>query len=94
MLSPTHVGNTTVDGPRSADIYYLRPHDVSEALTGLQADPTIGPLVGTPMAVAGHSFGGYTAFALAGATRGISALILLVVFGGKRGEQLAEEASR
>ena len=75
VLSPTHVGNTTVDGPRSADIYYLRPHDVSEALTGLQADPTIGPLVGTPMAVAGHSFGGYTAFALAGATFDVDTIV-------------------
>lgn len=72
VLSPTHVGNTTLDGPdRITSIYYLRPHDVSRSLDALESLPGDHPLtglVGTPKVISGHSFGGYTAMALAGAS--------------------------
>lgn len=71
VVAPTHTGNTFVDGDaRETDIYYLRAHDVSKTLDSLQALPASDPLaalVGDRIAVVGHSFGGYTAFALAGA---------------------------
>jgi MFS family permease len=60
-------------------------------VTGFQIPAGIASLAAGFLIV---EYGYWATFALAGATRGISALILLVVFGGKRGEQLAEEASR
>ena len=75
VFSPTHVGNTTIDGERTADIYYLRASDVSEALTHLESEPELGPLVGSPKAVSGHSFGGYTALTLAGASLDVDAIV-------------------
>ena len=72
VLSPTHVGNTTLDGPdRVTSIYYLRPHDVSRSLDALETLPGDHPLaglVGSPKIISGHSFGGYTAMAIAGAS--------------------------
>ncbi len=76
VFSPTHVGNTTADGEtRTADIYYLRSTDVSAALDDLEAHPDLGSLVGSPMVVSGHSFGGYTAISLAGATFDVDAIL-------------------
>ncbi|MEM9070604.1 MAG: hypothetical protein AAGE52_19010 [Myxococcota bacterium] len=69
-LSPEHTGNTTPDGPeRLTSIYYLRPRDVSESLTFMEnlADDPLAGLVGTPAVISGHSFGGYTAYAVGGA---------------------------
>ncbi len=70
VYSPTHVGNTTIDGPdRVTSIYYLRPHDVSrslDTLESLDSDHPLAGLVGSPKVVSGHSFGGYTAYAVAG----------------------------
>jgi len=76
VFSPTHVGNTTSDGDtRTADIYYLRSTDVSAVLDDLEAHPDLGALVGSPMVVSGHSFGGYTALTLAGATLDVDGII-------------------
>lgn len=72
VLSPTHVGNTSLDGPdRVTSIYYLRPHDVSRSLDALEELDSTHPLaglVGSPKIISGHSFGGYTAYAIAGAS--------------------------
>jgi predicted dienelactone hydrolase len=59
--------------PRPDSMYLLRPRDLSEALTqliGLKVsgeDPVAALLVERYVYAAGHSFGGYTTFALAGA---------------------------
>lgn len=69
-IAPTHAGNTFLDGDdRKTEIYYQRPHDVRAALDhleGLGDDPLAG-ILGDTRVVSGHSFGAYTAFALAGA---------------------------
>ena len=76
-VAPTHTGNTFLDGAaRETDIYYLRALDVSASLDHLERledDPLAGRL-GAQIAVAGHSFGGYTSFALGGARDPIDAL--------------------
>jgi len=57
--------------PRPDAMYLLRPLDASRALDHLLALPPEDPLAGAldpaRVAAAGHSYGGYTAFALAGA---------------------------
>lgn len=69
VLAPEHTGNTVFDGDtRTTEIYYLRPHDVRAALDFALADDFLGPLMGTTRVLSGHSFGGYTAYALAGAS--------------------------
>ena len=76
VLSPLHVGDTVADGGvRMTDIYYLRAWDISKTLDALQSHPMLGSLVGEPMAVGGHSFGGYTAIALGGATFDVDAIV-------------------
>lgn len=70
-VAPDHTGNTLFDGPdRETAIYYRRPLDVSAVLDHLAALPADGPLRGhlsAPTVALGHSFGGYTVLALAGA---------------------------
>ncbi len=72
VFAPEHTGNTTVDGEdRQTEIYYLRGHDVSESYDHLLALPESSPLAGhvsERAVIAGHSFGGYTVYGLAGAT--------------------------
>lgn len=68
VAAPTHTGNTfaatTIPFSTLAD----RPRDVSVTLDELYADEELGPhLSNDDVAVAGHSFGGYTAFAVVGA---------------------------
>ena len=71
VAAPDHTDNTTWDGPqRSTEIYYQRPLDISATLDYLGNLPASDPLSGnkTDEVIAlGHSFGGYTTFALAGA---------------------------
>ena len=78
VIAPTHTGNTTADGNnRVASIYYLRPWDVSRTLDfalELGADDPLAGLSGTPRVVSGHSFGGYTAYAIAGAAYDVGAI--------------------
>ncbi len=76
-IAPTHTGNTFIDGDhRETDIYYLRSLDVKASLDyfeALSGDPLSGRF-GPKKAMTGHSFGGYTTFALTGATYPIDAL--------------------
>lgn len=78
VIAPTHTGNTFANGAeRDTDIYYLRARDVGAAIdhvAGLSGDPLSGK-VGTKMLIAGHSFGGYTAYALGGASYPIDDLV-------------------
>lgn len=72
VAAPDHTDNTFLDGSdRSTAIYYQRPLDISAVLDhmfDLQADdPLSGRVEQGPVLAIGHSFGGYTAFALVGA---------------------------
>lgn len=71
VAAPDHTNNTTWDGSnRDTEIYYQRPLDISATLDHLTDLPSSDPLAGgeTNQAIAiGHSFGGYTTYALAGA---------------------------
>lgn len=69
VLAPDHTGNTIADGSeRSTEIYYERPLDISAVLDGLSSDTFLeGHVAEGPVLGLGHSFGGYTMLALAGA---------------------------
>lgn len=79
VAAPDHTGNTTFDGAeRTTDIYYQRPLDVSAVLDHLAALPADDPLAGLPgepVVALGHSFGGYTVLALAGAAYDLDTLL-------------------
>lgn len=78
VIAPMHTGNTFLDGDRrETSIYYLRAFDLRASLDHLLTasdDPLFGHLDATKVAVGGHSFGGYTAMALGGATFPVEAL--------------------
>ena len=75
VLAPDHTGNTTFDSPdRETAIYWRRPRDVSAVLDWAEAGD-LGFAVDVAAVVAlGHSFGGYTVLALAGAEYDLAAL--------------------
>ncbi len=77
VAAPDHAGNRIADNPddeETAAIALRRPADVMRAMVTVEADATLGPLVGgTARGISGHSFGGYTALALAGATTDVDA---------------------
>jgi dienelactone hydrolase len=72
-VAPEHVGNTIGDTPDTLPIavYFQRPLDVRAALDFVAEPPAGDALVGradlTHVAMSGHSFGTYTAWAVAGA---------------------------
>jgi predicted dienelactone hydrolase len=72
VAAPDHTGNTFRDlgTEMSPDLIFLRPTDVSAVLDHLENLPGDHPLAGRSgddVVVAGHSFGGYTTLAVAGA---------------------------
>ena len=73
-VAPEHVGNTIGDTPdvRPLELYYERPLDLRVGLDLASALPSGDPLEGTldlsRVAMSGHSFGTYTAWAVAGAS--------------------------
>ena len=83
VVAPDHTGNTFLDqdDARMAQMALLRPGDVSRTfdwLTAQSSDPS-SPLYGciepqSGFAVSGHSYGGYTSLAVAGATLNLAAL--------------------
>lgn len=65
VVAPEHTGNTFLDSAeRQTPIYYQRPFDVSATLDHVLALPEAD---GDRVVALGHSFGGYTLFASAGA---------------------------
>ena len=65
VVAPDHTGNTTFDSAdRETPIYYQRPLDVSATLDHVLAWPEADA---DHVVAMGHSFGGYTLFAAAGA---------------------------
>lgn len=73
-VAPEHVGNTIGDTPDPLPlaVYYERPLDVRAALDLAASPPDGDPLTGQldmgHVGMTGHSFGTYTAWAVAGAT--------------------------
>lgn len=78
VAAPDHTGNTAADmvlGTQApfAEILLDRPQDVSVVITAMLArnadpnDPFASRIDPVRIGVTGHSFGGYTAFAMAGA---------------------------
>lgn len=73
-VAPEHIGNTLTDtpDPRPLALYYERPLDMRASLDLIEGLPASDPLANKAdlghLAVSGHSFGTYTAWALGGAT--------------------------
>jgi predicted dienelactone hydrolase len=67
VAAPTHAGNTYAASTIPFSTLPNRPQDVSATLDALYADDDFGPRIGEDVIVAGHSFGGYTSFAVVGA---------------------------
>ncbi|MEM8707791.1 MAG: dienelactone hydrolase family protein, partial [Actinomycetota bacterium] len=74
VVAPDHAGNTAVErvlgNADPADlIAYNRPLDIIAVIDGVLADADVSPLVdGESIAVTGHSFGGFTTYAVASGT--------------------------
>ncbi|MCB9675888.1 MAG: hypothetical protein H6737_12270 [Alphaproteobacteria bacterium] len=71
VASPDHTGNTAFDGSdRTTAIFWQRPRDIGAVLDHVTAPAHLlaGHLSDAPIVGIGHSFGGYTMHALAGAT--------------------------
>jgi predicted dienelactone hydrolase len=81
FVAPNHVGNT-LGSPEGKDrpitIYYQRASDVSaslDMLTKLEAtDPLAGKARTARVVLSGHSFGGYTGWAIGGAVFDVAAI--------------------
>jgi predicted dienelactone hydrolase len=70
VVAPDHVGNTFLDmSGETEDLMFRRPIDVAETFDWLVAGSGLEPCVdsGAGYALSGHSFGGYTTLATAGA---------------------------
>jgi predicted dienelactone hydrolase len=69
VVAPDHRGNTFLDAaPDFTELVGRRPHDVEDVVDATLADDRFADcLDGDAYSVVGHSFGGYTALALAGA---------------------------
>jgi predicted dienelactone hydrolase len=72
VVAPDHAGDTIeqLTQPLTTEVYLLRPLDVSAVIDFLRdlspRDPLFGR-IGEQVVTSGHSFGGYTVFASAGA---------------------------
>ena len=79
-IAPNHIGNTTTDLGKAvtSETYLWRPRDLSASLDWLYNLPEEDPLagrVGNRVALAGHSFGGWTSFVTAGASLALESLV-------------------
>jgi predicted dienelactone hydrolase len=78
VLAPDHTTNTLFDNePRTSAIYLQRPLDISAVIDHTESLPDGHPLaghVGSPIVANGHSYGGYTLHALAGALHDMDTL--------------------
>jgi len=68
VVAPDHTGNTILDGDeRETAIYLQRPGDISATLDAALEGALATPPITDDVFAIGHSFGGYTLHALAGA---------------------------
>ncbi|MGM0577648.1 MAG: alpha/beta hydrolase family protein [Myxococcota bacterium] len=77
VVAPGHTGNTVLDMSLVAEAVLLRPQDISAVLDAVEDLPGDDPLAGRlsdDVAMAGHSFGGYTTLAIGGASYDVEAL--------------------
>lgn len=77
VVAPDHTGNT-FGQPLEPDIFHWRPTDIGAVVDHLGALPDTDPiaaLVSDDIAVAGHSFGGYTVLAVGGARWDVDAML-------------------
>jgi predicted dienelactone hydrolase len=78
VVAPDHTNNTLFDHrSRTNDIYLQRPLDISAVLDHTENLPANHPVlghIGTPIVANGHSYGGYTLHALAGAEYDMAAI--------------------
>ncbi|MFN7146913.1 MAG: alpha/beta hydrolase family protein, partial [Myxococcota bacterium] len=66
VASPDHTGNTTFDpSDRPTEMYLQRPRDLSAVLDALPGELDVDT---SAVPALGHSYGGYTVLAMAGAT--------------------------
>jgi predicted dienelactone hydrolase len=82
VAAPDHTGNTIFDSPSDSEMARIaleRPADVAfvydqvVAMAGDPFDPFFAAVDGEAVGVSGHSFGGYTALVLSGATVDVDA---------------------
>lgn len=79
VLAPDHTNNTFGETV-PAEILHWRPDDIRAVIDYAEALPDADPLatlVGGRIAVVGHSFGGYTALAVGGATWAVDLMLAL-----------------
>lgn len=80
VVAPEHKDNTLLGGidPRPFHHYYQRPLDIRACLDALEDLPADDPVAGkidmSQVAMTGHSFGTYTAWAVAGASFDVDAI--------------------
>jgi predicted dienelactone hydrolase len=69
VVAPNHPGTTTRDrDPKQRAALWERPHDISRTISAMLAHPIFGDAIAKDrIAAIGHSLGGYTVLALAGA---------------------------
>lgn len=80
VVAPDHTGNTFADRDTTPDIFQWRPWDVSavvDHLDSLSAPHFLAGALSSARAVAGHSFGGYTALAASGALWDVDAMLTI-----------------
>ena len=74
VVAPNHTGNTLVDNldPRPPWMYVVRGLDITETLNAMEQleeeDPLAQKMQLNPVIMSGHSFGGYTTYAVSGAS--------------------------
>lgn len=79
-VAPNHTGNLFYGNitPRPTTTYVTRPQDITAALDAVEALPSSDPLAGrlqtSSVVMSGHSFGTFTAWALAGAEFDVDAI--------------------
>lgn len=91
VIAPDHTGNTTssFNTPRTHAIYHRRSQDISAVLDYAAAidrtDAVLNQALTDQVVLAGHSFGGYTAFSMAGAAFDVDGWVAACDGGDSRG---------
>ncbi len=78
VVAPDHTGNTYFDGGIPTETFEFRPMDITAVLDhveGLPEDHLLHGLFSDEIVMSGHSFGGYTTLANAGAAYSVDAFI-------------------